>query len=131
MTAFRKVTDDFAVSPQITPADVEAAAADGVTLVINNRPDGEDSGQPPGAVIATAAKQAGVDYVHIPIVGRPTPAQVQAMKAAMSGASGKVLAYCRAGTRSITTWAMGADQPRETVLGLGRAAGYDLSGMLP
>jgi uncharacterized protein (TIGR01244 family) len=131
MTAFRNVTDGFAVSAQISPEDVEAAAADGVTLVINNRPDGEDAGQAPGSVIEAAAKQAGLHYVHIPIVGRPSPAQVEAMKSAISATSGKVLAYCRSGTRSITVWAMGVDQPRETVLGLSRVAGYDLSGMLP
>ena len=74
--------------------------------------------------------QAGLDYIHIPVAGRPSPAQVEAMRTAVSGASGKVLAYCRSGTRSITIWALGSDQPRETVLSLSRAAGYDLSGML-
>jgi uncharacterized protein (TIGR01244 family) len=125
------VTDYFAVSPQISPDDVAAAAAEGVTLVINNRPDGEAPDQPTGAVIDAAAKRAGLDYVHIPVAGRPTAEQVEAMKAAIAGASGKVLAYCRSGTRSITIWALGADEPRETLLSLGRAAGYDLSGMLP
>jgi uncharacterized protein (TIGR01244 family) len=131
MTSFRKVTDTFAVSPQISAADIATAAAEGVTLVINNRPDGESPDQPAGAVIEAAARQAGLDYVHIPIIGRPGPAQVEAMKAAISEASGKVLAYCRSGARSITVWAMGADQPREAVLSLTRDAGYDLSGMLP
>jgi uncharacterized protein (TIGR01244 family) len=130
MTSFRTVTDNFAVSPQISAADVAEAAAGGVTLLINNRPDGEAPDQPPGAVIEAAARQAGLDYIHIPVAGRPSGAQVEAMKAAVSGAPGKVLAYCRSGTRSITIWAMGADEPRETVLALSRAAGYDLSGML-
>ena len=53
------------------------------------------------------------------------------MKSAISAASGKVLAYCRSGTRSITAWALGADAPRETVLSRSRDAGYDLSGLLP
>jgi uncharacterized protein (TIGR01244 family) len=131
MSEFRKVTDIFAVSPQISAADIATAAADGVSLVINNRPDGESPDQPPGAAIEAAARQAGLDYIHIPVVGRPGPAQVEAMRTAISAASGKVLAYCRSGTRSITVWAMGAEQPREAVLSLARDAGYDLSGMLP
>ena len=130
MTAFRTVTDHFAVSPQISPADVAAAAADGVTLIINNRPDGEAPDQPPGAVIEAVARDAGLDYLHIPVVGRPTPAQVEAMREAVAGAPGKVLAYCRSGTRSIATWAMGDGQPRETRVRLAAAAGYDLSGVL-
>jgi uncharacterized protein (TIGR01244 family) len=130
MTAFRTVTDTFAVSPQIAAGDVAAAAADGVTLIINNRPDGEEPGQPTGGAIEAAARATGIAYVHIPVIGRPSAGQVAAMREAVSGASGKVLAYCRSGTRSITTWALGAGQPRETLLGLCRAAGYDLSGVL-
>ena len=131
MSAFRKVTDRFAVSPQISVADIATAAAEGVTLVINNRPEGESPDQPPGAVIEAAARQAGLDYVHIPVVGQASPAQVQQMQAAVAGASGKVLAFCRSGTRSITTWACGADAPRDTLLAQAREAGYDLSGVLP
>ncbi len=131
MTDFRTVTDTFSVSPQISISDVAKAAAEGVTLIINNRPDGEDPGQPRGAEIEAAARAAGLDYVHIPVVGRPSGAQVEAMRAAVAGAQGKVLAYCRSGTRSITIWALGSDQPRGTLLQLGAAAGYDLGAILP
>ena len=131
MTDFRTVTDTFSVSPQISISDVATAAAEGVTLIINNRPDGEDSGQLRGAEIEAAARAAGLDYVHIPVVGRPSAAQVDAMRAAVAGAQGKVLAYCRSGTRSITIWALGSDQPRGTLLQLGAAAGYDLGAILP
>ena len=78
-----------------------------------------------------AARAAGLDYVHIPVVGRPSGAQVEAMRAAVAGAQGKVLAYCRSGTRSITIWALGSDQPRGTLVQLGAAAGYDLGAILP
>jgi uncharacterized protein (TIGR01244 family) len=63
------------------------------------------------------------------VVGRPGPQQVAAVREAVAGASGKVLAYCRSGTRSICAWAIGeADtRPRGELLKLGAAAGYDLS----
>jgi uncharacterized protein (TIGR01244 family) len=129
MTDFRIVTDTFSVSPQITPADVAAAAAQGFTLIINNRPDGEAPGQPRGAEIEAAARAAGLDYLNAPVVGRPGPAQVEAVRDAVAGAKGKVLAYCRSGTRSISTWAMGqaGEVPRDQLLRLGAAAGYDLA----
>ena len=131
MTDFRTVTDTIAVSPQISVSDVATAAAQGVTLIINNRPDGEDPGQPRGAEIETVARAAGLDYLHIPVVGRPSAAQVDAMRAAVAGARGKVLAYCRSGTRSITTWALGAGEPRDVLVAKGAAAGYDLGAILP
>ena len=133
MADFRFVTDDFAVSPQISAADLGEAAALDITLIVNNRPDGEASGQPAGAVIEAAARAAGLDYVHIPVAGRPSAAQVDAMRRALSGAPGKVLAYCRSGTRSIVTWALAQAASGSLTAGelvrVGRAAGYDLSAL--
>ena len=132
MTDFRFVTENFAVSPQISLADVSAAAAQGFTLIINNRPDGEAPGQPAGERIESAARDAGLDYLWVPVLGRPTPDQARAVRRAVDGACGKVLAYCRSGTRSINTWAIGeaGRTPRDELVRLGAAAGYDLSAVL-
>ena len=128
---FRTVTDRFLASPQISTADIAEAAAQGVKLIINNRPDEEDPNQPSGAEIAAAAREAGLDYVAIPVThaGFSVP-QVQAMRAALDGNDGKTLAFCRSGTRSTLLWALAeADNGRdpETVAGEAAAAGYDVS----
>lgn len=134
MADFRKVTDSFTVAPQIAASDLAEAAALGFTLVINNRPDGEQPGQPTSAEMEAAARAAGLDYVHVPVVGGPGPAQVEAVQAAVAGAKGPVLAFCRSGTRSIVTWSIGqaisGARPRDELVRLGAAAGYDLSGVL-
>jgi len=132
MTDFRTVTDTFAVSPQISIADVAVAAAQGFTLIINNRPDGEVAGQPSGAEIEAAARAAGLDYLAAPVVGRPGAPQVEAVREAVGGAKGRVLAYCRSGTRSINTWAMGqaGAVDRDRLLRLGASAGYDLAAVI-
>ncbi len=134
MSDFRQVTDDFSVSPQISLDDLPAAAAQGFKLVINNRPDGEQPGQPSSAEVEAAARAAGLDYVHIPVVGQPTPDQVEANRLAVAEAEGPVLAYCRSGTRSIVTWSLGqalsGERPRGELVSLGRGAGYDLSSVL-
>jgi uncharacterized protein (TIGR01244 family) len=134
MSDFRRVTDDFSTAPQISVADVAEAARLGFTTIINNRPDGEDPDAPQSADIAAAAKAAGLNYVHIPVRGGPGPAEVEAMKAAIDQAEGPVLAFCRSGTRSIVTWSIGqatsGAMSRGELTDLGRAAGYDLSGVL-
>ncbi|MFZ5728196.1 MAG: TIGR01244 family protein [Phenylobacterium sp. RIFCSPHIGHO2_01_FULL_70_10] len=134
MTDFRRVTDQFSVSPQIAPADVAAAAAQGFVLIVNNRPDGEDPAQPSGAEIEAAAKQAGLDYVAIPVRGGPSADQVAALREAVEAAGGPVLAFCRSGTRCIVTWSLGQAQAgarsRQELIDLGAQAGYDLSGVL-
>ena len=134
MTDFRRVTEDISVSPQIAAADVEAAARQGFKTIINNRPDGEDPTQPSGHEIEAAAQAAGLAYFHIPVRGGPTPEQVETTGRVLAEAPAPVLAFCRSGTRSIVTWSLsqaqsGTRTPQELV-GLGRAAGYDLSGVL-
>ena len=134
MAEFRRVTETFAVAAQIAVADVALAKAEGFVKLINNRPDGEAPGQPTSAEMEKAAGEAGLDYVFIPVVGRPTAEQAQAVTQAADAASGPVLAYCRSGTRSITTWAVGQAlagkrSPRELVE-LGAEVGYDLSAVL-
>jgi len=134
MADIRKVTEDFAVAPQISPEDMALAARQGFVLVINNRPDGEAPDQPSSAQMEAAAKAAGLAYVHIPVRGGPTPDQVEAVAEAVADARGPVLAFCRSGTRSIITWSLGqagsGAKPRDELVNLGADAGYDLSGVL-
>jgi len=118
-------------SPQIGPDDLAQAAALGVTLVINNRPDGEAPEEPQGAEIETAARAAGMDYLAIPIThaGFSAP-QVEAMRQALDQASGPVLAYCRSGTRSTLLWALAQAQAGidpDEISGAAQGAGYDVT----
>ncbi len=134
MSDFRRVTDDFTTSPQISVADVGEAARLGFRTIINNRPDGEAPDQPASAEVEAAARAAGLAYHHIPVVGGPTPQQVDATAQVLAGAETPVLAFCRSGTRSIVTWSLcqaaeGA-RSREELVSLGRDAGYDLSQVL-
>ncbi len=132
---FRTLTDKIYVAPQIGTAEVAEAAALGVRLIINNRPDGETEDQVPGAEIEVAARAAGLDYLEIPIThaGFSQP-QVDAMVEALAGADGKILAYCRSGTRSTNLWALaearqGGDA--DSLINIAAKAGYDLSGIRP
>ena len=132
---FRSVTNDLMVSPQIGLDAVAEAKALGVTLIINNRPEGESEDQVPGADIEAAAQAAGLKYVAIPIThsGFSQP-QVEAMVAALKGADGKVLAYCRSGTRSTLLWALaesaqGGDP--DSLTNMAAKAGYDVAPVRP
>jgi uncharacterized protein (TIGR01244 family) len=135
MTDFRRVTDQLSVSPQISVDDVARAAALGFKTLVNNRPDGEDPTQPSGAQIEAAAKAAGLNYLHVPVRGSPTPDQVADQREQLAALPGPVLAFCRSGTRSIVTWSVGealaGATPRAELVELGAQAGYDLSGVLP
>lgn len=113
---------------QLTVDDIDEAAAAGIRLIVNNRPDGEEPGQPSSAEIEAAARAAGLDYRHIPIAGSFPPGQVEAMARALE--RGPVLAFCRSGTRSTFLWALARaalGAPAEQSVAAAAAAGYDLA----
>lgn len=128
---FRKITDQFLASPQIAVSDLPLAVQLGVTLVINNRPEGEADDQTPGADMEAAVRAAGLEYCAIPITHAGfSAAQVEAMKAALEGAQGPVLAYCRSGTRSTLLWALAQASRGEDPDAIAEQAargGYDIT----
>jgi uncharacterized protein (TIGR01244 family) len=129
---FRKLTDRILVSPQITLDQVAQAKADGVTIIINNRPDDEEPRQVNGAEIEAAAKAAGITYVAVPVGhGGFAPWQLDGMAGALDQAgAGKILAYCRSGTRSTLLWALTrarAGDNADVLAAQAAAAGYDIT----
>jgi uncharacterized protein (TIGR01244 family) len=135
MNEFRRLSETMLASPQIAPEDMAAAKAAGITLIINNRPDGEDPDAPQGHEIAAAAAAAGLGYIAIPIghSGFSEP-QVDAMIAALEETDGSVLGYCRSGTRSTLLWSLaqaklGANP--DAIAHAAAQAGYDISPIRP
>jgi uncharacterized protein (TIGR01244 family) len=126
----RELDDRTMVSGQIDPADLPGLKSSGVTMIVCNRPDGEDPGQPTAAEIEAAAEQHGLAFRHVPIIRGIGPADVQSMQEAMDAAEGKLLAYCRSGNRSALTWAVarrGQGASVEEIQEAVSAAGFDLS----
>lgn len=134
MASLKKLSDRVSVGPQISIADVAELAQAGIVTLINNRPDGEDHGQPASAEIAAAAEQACLGYHHIPIAGGGvTPQAVQAMMEALDAADGPAVAFCRSGTRSTMLWALSqaGRQPADDIIAAANAAGYDVNPLRP
>jgi uncharacterized protein (TIGR01244 family) len=135
MSDFRKLSESVLASPQLTLDDVASAQAAGVKTIINNRPEGEAADQTPGAAIEEAARAAGMDYRAIPInPGAFSDAQVREMIDALRSANGRVLAYCRTGTRSTLLWALAQAAlgvAPDTIEKAAAGAGYDVSPIRP
>ena len=128
----RNLDDRFAVAPQMQPDDLAGLAAEGFVAVICNRPDAEEPGQPPLDAMRRAAQEAGLAFHHIPVAGGLfPPAAIAAFAAIRRGTQGKVLGYCRTGTRSITLDALaniGGESAADRIA-RAKAAGYDLSSL--
>lgn len=135
MSEFKQLSDTVFAAGQITPEDVARAEAQGITLIVNNRPDGEAPGQPTGETIEAAARAAGIDYLAIAIDSSGfDQTRIAAMQTALDNAEGKVLAYCRTGTRSTLLWALAEARGGRDPAAIERAAqaaGYELAPIRP
>lgn len=126
----RQLDERTMVSGQLAPHEIAALAEQGVTMLVNNRPDGEDEGQPLAGDIEDAAAAAGISYRHIPIIRGIGPADIEAMQEAMREmGDGKLLAFCRSGTRSALALALAQREegvPREEIERRVADAGFDI-----
>lgn len=126
----KRIDEHISVSPQISVDDVARIKAAGFVAIINNRPDGEDSTQPPDDAIAAAAASAGLRHFAIPL-GRDGVHDelIEATRQALDSVEGPVLAYCRSGTRSTTLWALSqaGRAAASDIIGKAAGAGYDIS----
>jgi sulfide:quinone oxidoreductase len=132
MMDLRHIDATLAVAPQMQPEELASLADQGFAAVVCNRPDGEEPGQPTIEEMRRAAQEAGLAFHHIPVVGGQfPPAAVAAFAAIRRGTPGKVLAYCRTGTRSASLDALANVHGLSVAERLARAkaAGYDLSGL--
>jgi uncharacterized protein (TIGR01244 family) len=127
----RQLDDKTLIAGQLAPEDVPGLKDQGVTMLVNNRPDNEDAGQPLSVDMEAAARAAGIDYRHIPIRYGIGPADVDSMRDAMAAAGdGKLLAYCRSGNRSALAWAVARSEDGAKPEELHRqaeAAGFNLA----
>lgn len=98
--AYRKLDGEFSVAGQITPEDVAKVAEAGFKTIVCARPDHEEPGQPNFAVIAKAAKDAGLKAVQIPVSGGIGEGQLIRMEAALKELPKPMLGYCRSGARA-------------------------------
>lgn len=135
MTDIRPLDAHFAVASQLSPDDLGPAAQAGYVALVNNRPDGEQPGQPEGADMARVAAETGLDYRPIPVThaGFSLP-QVEALVEVIEAANGPVLAYCRSGTRSANLWALARARlgdDADDLIAKAAGAGYDLEPLRP
>lgn len=131
MTDTKRLSDQLAVCAFVPP-DALAQLAPKFRTIINNRPDGEEPGQPSSIEIEREARRLGLDYVHIPVVpGEIKDEQAAAFGRALTERKGPVLAFCKSGRRAVTLWALSQAGKRgpDEILAAAQMAGFDLSAL--
>lgn len=131
----KRLSPEVSVSGQLSPADLPALRAEGVEVLVCNRPDGEGGATQPGwQDISQAASALGMRVHYLPVVlDTINSADVRRFAALLQQGQPGLHAFCRSGARSTTLWALArislGEKPAAVVDSL-RAMGVDL-GALP
>lgn len=123
--ALREVRDDLLVSGQPAADAWATLKAQGVTTVVNLRPQAEVGERDERAEV----EAAGLAYHAVPVAGTEdlTPDNASRLWALVHGADGRVLAHCASGNRVGALLALGAanegGMSPEAALAFGKSAG--------
>lgn len=130
----RQITPRFFVAPQISPDQMGALRAAGITRILCNRPDSEVPPALQAEQMRTAALAAGLEFEEVPLSHATMNEENVARNRSLSvEREGVTLAYCASGTRSCIAWALGqaGAQTAEDILAAARNGGYDLENIRP
>lgn len=99
------LTDNFSVSPQLDVQQIALLAQQEVAVLLCNRPDGEETGQPEFAAIAEVAEQAGMEVFYLPMTGpQDLPAEYIETLQNLLASERRIHGYCRTGNRCSLLW---------------------------
>ena len=124
-----QLTDTLSVAGQITPEDIPGIAAQGITVVVCNRPDGEVPQQATLDEIEAACNATGLLFVRYPVTAMDFPGpDLEGLGDLFDDPGQSVLAYCRTGTRCANLWVATRDPADQTdAVQIARDIGFDLS----
>ena len=130
----RTINHHFSVSGPLTKDDLYTLAQAGVTTLINARPDFEEPNQVADAILRVWARAAGLKYEFLPVIsGNYSSQDVAEFGRILLGATGRVHAICRTGTRVLHLWALARWEQglsQHEIKQAGDQAGVDLNGVL-
>lgn len=94
------LSDQVTVSGQLTVTDINQIAEQNIEVLVCNRPDGEEPGQPEYQSIADEFEKQGVQTVFLPFnpMSPMTEHHVQEF-AKLIQSNQRIHAYCRSGAR--------------------------------
>jgi sulfide:quinone oxidoreductase len=124
-----QLTDTLSVAGQVTPEDIPGIAAQGITVVVCNRPDGEVPQQATMDEIEAACNATGLLFVRYPVTAMDFPGpDLEGLGDLFDDPGQSVLAYCRTGTRCANLWVATRDPADQTdAIQIARDIGFDLS----
>ena len=124
-----QLTESLSVAAQITPLDIPNLVAQGFSVVVCNRPDGEVPGQATMDEMEVACHAAELLFVRYPVDAMNFPGpDIEGLGALFDDPDQSVLAYCQTGTRCANLWVISRSvDAQAAAVQTAREIGFDLS----
>ncbi len=106
----KSLDQQVSVSEQVTVDHLNELASCGVEVLVCNRPDQESAEQPLFSELCSAAKEYGIEAVHIPFTAGKMDASHCRQFAELLDSGKRIHAYCRTGNRASQLWAAAKDK---------------------
>ena len=120
----KKLSDNISAGGQPSADNLRSLAGEGYRSIVNLRRDGEKDQPLTPEAEGEAAREAGLDYRHIPVnPAAPTDEDVAAFKAAIADLPGPVYVHCAAGGRACTLSLIAENDGKDASALLDDAAG--------
>jgi len=127
--AIKEIVSGFSVTSQIQVEDLAGIAELGFRSLLNNRPDGEEEGQPTSDELAAEASRLGLEYLHVPVSLEPLTDQgLAGFVTDLRNLPEPVLGFCRTGNRAVRMWAQAkaTDYRTAELLQIANTSGFDI-----
>lgn len=128
-----RVNETLSVSGQINEQDLDALAAEGIQLVVCNRPDGESAEQPEFSALQQAAERLGLEIIDMPFKSGEMQQEHIAAFTDIIKSDKKVHAYCRTGNRSFCLYAAvhaSTEAPEAEIMAKAKEVGFDVTAVV-
>lgn len=125
----RQLTDTLSACAQLTHADIQMLAAQGVKTLVCNRPDDEDPEQPSSESLRVYAEELGMQWFFQPVIsGQVEDQQGDEFADILEQAEAPIVAFCRSGARCGMLWALSQrrQQTPQALIKHLQLLGYDL-----
>jgi uncharacterized protein (TIGR01244 family) len=103
----KKLSNNFSISGPINNDIIKALKAQGVSKIVNVRPDNEELGQANSEQLAITVRSHGIKYFHIPVkANHYSEHDITEFSKLIINIDDKVHAFCRTGNRAAHLWAL-------------------------
>ena len=129
----KKVSGNYYVSSQISEEDLDYFKNERFSLIVCNRPNGEEENQIDFELIQKRCESIGLTFINLPMIPGDLQSELILETKKILDKKQKTLAYCRTGTRCINLWACANvfEENVDETIKIAADAGYELDHLKP